>query len=171
MEETKRPPQNQMNWFDQVWLWQTHNIRNDATCALPRTSAAPAPGQDSATLPHCSCEGRHILSTGQPIQWLWSRLCTRTDGDSEEPIRLARQSGVADELTIAMICRRTALSVVSWDPLGLIYTTKIDGVVCPPNISETVAVITVISHTVHVFPRQRSNSFQNQFYCPFYKLY
>ena len=28
-------------------------------------------------------------------------------------------------------------------PMHLIYTTKIDGVVCPPNISETVAVRTV----------------------------
>ena len=25
-------------------------------------------GQDSATLPHRSCEGRHLLSSGQPIQ-------------------------------------------------------------------------------------------------------
>ena len=29
-----------------------------------------APGQDSAALPHRSCEGRHLLSGGQPIQRL-----------------------------------------------------------------------------------------------------
>ena len=27
------------------------------------------------------------------------------------------------------------------------------------------------SHIVHVLPRQQSNSFQNQFYCPFYQFY
>ena len=27
------------------------------------------------------------------------------------------------------------------------------------------------SHIVHVLPRRRSNSFQNQFYCPFYQFY
>ena len=37
-----------------------------------------------------------------------------------------------------------------------IYTTKIDGVVCPPNISETVAGRLMKL----VLPRQRYNSFQ-----------
>ena len=40
----------------------------EATYALPQPRAAPAPGQDSAMLPHRSCEGRHLLSRGQPIQ-------------------------------------------------------------------------------------------------------
>ena len=36
--------------------------------ALPRPRVAPATGQDSTTLPHRSCEGRHVLSRGQPVQ-------------------------------------------------------------------------------------------------------
>ena len=36
----------------------------EATYALPRPRAAPAPGQGSATLRHRSCEGRHLLSRG-----------------------------------------------------------------------------------------------------------
>ena len=39
-----------------------------ATDALPRPRVAPATGQDSATFPHRSCEGRHPLSGGQPIR-------------------------------------------------------------------------------------------------------
>ena len=40
----------------------------EATNALPRPHVAPATGQDSTTLPHRSCEGRHVLSRGQPVQ-------------------------------------------------------------------------------------------------------
>ena len=42
----------------------------EATNALPRPRVAPATGQDSTTLPHRSCEGRHVLSRGQPVQRL-----------------------------------------------------------------------------------------------------
>ena len=73
----------------------------EATYALPRPRAASAPGQDSATIPRRSCEGRPLLSRGQPIQWLWSWLSAQTDRDSDEPIRLVRQSGVANVITIA----------------------------------------------------------------------
>ena len=53
-----------------------------------------------------------------------------------------------------------------------IYTTKMEEFVSPPNISETVAVriLKLAHHTVHVLSRQRSNSFQNKFYCPFYQF-
>ena len=40
----------------------------EATNALPRPPVAPATGQDSTTFPRRSCEGRHVLSRGQPVQ-------------------------------------------------------------------------------------------------------
>ena len=43
---------------------------SEATNALPRPRVAPVTGQDSTTLPHRSCEGRHVLSRGQPVQRL-----------------------------------------------------------------------------------------------------
>ena len=47
-----------------------------------------------------------------------------------------------------------------------IYTTKIGTFVCPPHISETVAVtIMKLGH------RQRRHSFQNKFYCAFDQFY
>ena len=50
----------------------------------------------------------------------------------------------------------------------IIYTTKIDGVVCPPNISETVAGrLMKLAHRPPIASTM-INSFQNQFYCPFY---
>ena len=51
-------------------------------------------------------------------------------------------------------------------------TTKLDKLVFPSDISEAVAVrIMKLSHVVHVLHRQRSNSFQNLLYCPFYQFY
>ena len=53
----------------------------------------------------------------------------------------------------------------------VIYNTKIDGVVCPPNISETVA-----DRLMKLAYRQRIASttiklISNKFYCPFYQFY
>ena len=39
----------------------------EATYALPRPRVAHVTGQDSETLPGRCCEGRHLLSRGQPI--------------------------------------------------------------------------------------------------------
>ena len=53
-----------------------------------------------------------------------------------------------------------------------IYTTKIGTFVCPPHISETVAVtIMKLAHRPRILPRQRRHSFQNKFYCTFDQFY
>ncbi len=50
-----------------------------------------------------------------------------------------------------------------------IYTTKIDGVVCQPNISETVAGrLMKLAHRPRIASTMIKNSLQNQLYCSFY---
>ena len=51
-----------------------------------------------------------------------------------------------------------------------LYYTKIDEIVCPQNISKPLPLESWNSHIVHVLPWQRSNSFQTQFYCPFFVI-
>ena len=65
------------------------------------------------------------------------------------------------------------MALVIWQEATMnlhIYTTKIDGVVCPPNISETVA-----GRLMKLAHRQRIASttiklISNFFYCPFYQF-
>ena len=70
------------------------------------------------------------------------------------------------------ISRKIALRNTWMAPILLnIYTTKIDGVVCPPNISETVA-----GRLMKLAHRQRIASttiklISKKIYCPFYKFY
>ena len=48
-----------------------------ATYALPRPRVAPVLGQDSATLLHHSCEGRHLLpSDCEEVDYLHERIET-----------------------------------------------------------------------------------------------
>ena len=78
-----------------------------------------------ATLLRRYCEGRHLLSRGHTMQWLSIEVDYLHELiDSDEPIRLTRQTDVAgwrDNNSGWSVGLQHFICVVSWDPLGLIW--------------------------------------------------
>ena len=67
---------------------------------------------------------------------------------------------IIGDLGPAIISKMTGLEVI--------YNTKIDEFVCPPNISQTVAIRTVkLAHRSRIVSTT-NKLISNQFYCPFY---
>ena len=97
-------------------------VRKRSMRALPRPRTAPVPGQDSATLPRRSCEGRNLLTREQPIfsdcevDYLYELIETATNRSDWRAKNRWRDNNSGWSVGLQPL-----IYVVSCDPLGLIW--------------------------------------------------
>ena len=83
---------------------------------------------------NCSLPGSYHVLSAQPVVLLYQFFCSRPF------LRTCCTTNVADAPVCIRMCPdHVIIIVVQYHYTLPIYTTKIYGVVCPPNISETVA--------------------------------